>query len=304
MILFLLVSFMCFGEEKTESKKSYEVIQREEIDFLKTQLIKSNNKIDDLSKKIEVLENKGEKNLGLTYNVDQIYQNSVQYYDSALEFLKWIIGGMLLVLGYLKWDGNKKYEKERKEITKELDKRLERMWEENKELKQKIAEQEKGVERKTLELDEKIEGTTEEMNEKLKEVEYNTELAIAINKSKTEDRIEELKKLAEKYPKKADIYIQLGIYLINKKKYEEAILNFNIVKKLEPKIFSSYIFLGTAYEALGGEKKKKNNDIDAKKYFKMAINNYNKAIKLDPNSIVWKEQLKKIEKKLKELEEK
>ena len=155
MMLFLLVSFMCFGEKKTEPKKSYEVIQKEEIDFLKTQLIKSNNKIDDLSKKIEELEDKEEKKiaykddkgLGLVYNVDQIYQNSMQYYDKTIEFLKWLVGGMLLILGYLKWDGNKKYKKERKEITKELDKRVERMWEENKELKEKIAEQEQEVER-------------------------------------------------------------------------------------------------------------------------------------------------------------
>jgi Tfp pilus assembly protein PilN len=124
MMLFLLVSFMSFGEEKTEPKKSYEAIQREEIDFLKTQLIKSNNKIDDLSKKIEELEGKEENNFASTYSVDQIYQNSVQYYDKSLEFLKWIIGGMLLILGYLKWDGNKKYEKERKEITKECGQRM------------------------------------------------------------------------------------------------------------------------------------------------------------------------------------
>ncbi len=109
--------------------------------------------------------------------MDQIYQNSVQYYDKTIEFLKWIIGGMLLVLGYLKWDGNKKYEKERKEITKEVDKRMERMLLENKELKVKIAEQEENVKRKTLKLDEKIEKTTKEIDEKLKEVEYNTELA-------------------------------------------------------------------------------------------------------------------------------
>ncbi|MEI6855922.1 hypothetical protein [Psychrilyobacter sp.] len=62
MMLFLLLSFICFGEEKTNPQKSYEVIQMEEINFLKTQLIKSNNKIDDLSEKIEKLEYKEENN--------------------------------------------------------------------------------------------------------------------------------------------------------------------------------------------------------------------------------------------------
>lgn len=302
MILFLLVSFMCFGEEKTESKKSYEVIQREEIDFLKTQLIKSNNKIDDLSKKIEKLEDKGEKNLGLTYNVDQIYQNSVQYYDSALEFLKWIIGGMLLVLGYLKWDGNKKYEKERKEITKEVDKRMERMLTENAKLKEKAEEQEKEVERKTLELYETIEQTNKEMNEKLKEVEYNTELAIAINKSKNEEKIEELKKLVKKYPEKTKVYFELGSILIDEKNYEEAMSNFNIIKKLEPKNGGSYNVIGIGYEILGLNEKKKKNNIGAKKYFEEAIKNYELAMKLNPNEKLYVTNKKLAKKKLKELE--
>jgi septal ring factor EnvC (AmiA/AmiB activator) len=133
MMLFLLVSFMCFGEEKTEPKKSYEVIQREEIDFLKTQLIRSNNKIDDLSKKIEELEDKEENNLGLTYNVDQIYQNSVQYYDSALTDTKWlikIVGGIISALliiftalvGIFKINSDKKLEKERNEVRSEGEK--------------------------------------------------------------------------------------------------------------------------------------------------------------------------------------
>jgi len=128
---------MCFGEENIEIQKSYEVIQREDIDFLKTQLIKSNNKIDDLSKKIEKLEYKEENNLGLTYNVDQIYQNSMQYYDSALTDTKWLIERVGVIVSilltallgstwYIKNNNDKKLKEEKEEVTKELDKRMEK----------------------------------------------------------------------------------------------------------------------------------------------------------------------------------
>ncbi|MGB6130061.1 MAG: hypothetical protein WBG30_15050 [Psychrilyobacter sp.] len=312
MMLFLLVSFMCFGEEKIEPKKSYEVIQREEIDFLKTQLIRSNNKIDDLSEKIEELEDKGENNLGLTYNVDQIYQNSVQYYDSALTDTKWLIERVGVIVSilltallgstwYIKNNNDKKLKEEKEEVTKELDKRMERMLTENAELKKKAVEQEKEVERKTLKLYETIEQTNKEMDEKLKEVEYNTEFAIAINRSKNEDKIEELKKLVKKYPKKAEIYFELGIYLLNEKKYEEAIPNFNKINELEPKKNRGYAFLGLAYE-LWGDSKKEKNCIGAKKHFEEAIKNYKEKIKLNPKSIMYKESLEEVEQKLKELE--
>jgi len=304
IMLFLLVSFMCFGEDKVESKKSYEVVQREEIDFLKTQLMKSNNKIDDLSKKVEKLEYKkiekitykDDKGLSLVYNVDQIYQNSMQYYDKTIELLKWLIGGMLLVLGYLKWDGNKKYEKEKQEITKELDKRMERMLTENKELKEKIVEQEQGVERKTLELDKKI-----------KTVEFNTELGIAINKSEDEEKIEELKKLLEKYPKKINIYIELGFCLINKEQYEEAIENFNKVNEIEPEDASGHCFIGYAYEVWGENKEEKNNSKAAKQYFELAMENYKKSIKLKLSTSdleALKERIEKMKEKLEELKDK
>jgi len=308
MMLFLLVSFMCFGEEKIESKKPYEVIQREEIDFLKTQLIKSNNKIDDLSEKVEELEDKGENNLGLTYNVDQIYQNSVQYYDSALEFLKWIIGGMLLVLGYLKWDGNKKYEKERKEITKELDKRLERMWKENTELKEKIAEQEEEVGKKTLELDKKIEQTTKEMDKKIKTVEYNTKLAMAVNEKDKRESLKNLKDLIEEYPEEEMVNFQLAYYLQQFGKDEEAIKYYEKAIELKPDRGVTYFNCGRSREILGDEEKKKEekDNIKIKKDYKKAIENYEKRIELDSElelDFGLAEAAKeRVEKKLKELE--
>jgi tetratricopeptide (TPR) repeat protein len=178
------------------------------------------------------------------------------------------------------------------------------MWTENEELKEKISEQEEGINKKTSKLYETIEQTTKEMNEKLKEVEYNTELAIAINKSKNKDKIEELKKLVEKYPKKTKVYFQLGSFLIDEKNYEEAISNFNIIKKLEPKNGGSYNIIGLGYEIWGLNEKKKKNNIGAKKYFEEAIKNYELAMKLNPNKKTYVTNKKLAKKRLKELEDK
>lgn len=282
IMLFLLVSFMCFGEEKIEPKKSYEVIQREEIDFLKTQLIKSNNKIDDLSEKIEKLEYKEENNFTSTYSVDQIYQNSMHYYDSALKDTKWLIerAGVIVsilltaLIGstwYVKSNNNRKLEEERKviiidvkelnkETKNEVDKRVKRMWVENEKLKEKLVEQEKEVKRKTLKLDEKI-----------KDVEFNTELSIVLSESRDEERKMDLRRLIKKYSKNYwdKIYFQLGWTYENSNKYN-AILMYDEAIKLNSKYVEAYINRGKAYKHI-----EKYNE---------AIKDFDEAIELEPNN--------------------
>lgn len=317
MMLFLLVSFICFGEDKIEPQKSYEVIQREEIDFLKTQLIKSNNKIDDLSKKIEAFESNKSGNLGLTYNVDQIYQNSMQYYDKTISHVKWIAGiagaiiSLLLtaLLGstwYIKNNNDKKLKKEKQEITKELDKRVERMWKENTELKEKIEKQEEEIERKTLELDEKVERVNKEMDEKIKTVEFNTELAMAVNKKDKRESLKNLKDLIKEYPEKEMVNFQLAYYLQQLGKDEEAIKYYEKAIRLEPNESVTYFNCGRSREILGDEenKKEEKDNVKIKKDYKEAIKDYKKAIELDENYEIAEYAKGKVEEKLKELEEK
>lgn len=302
---------MCFGEEQTEPKKSYEVVQGEEIDFLKTQLIKSNNKIDDLNEKIEKLEYKEENNFASTYSVDQIYQNSMQYYDRTISHVKWIasIAGAIIsllltaLLGstwYIKKVGDKELKEKIQKETSKLDEKFNKRIEE---YNKKMIENEMKVES----LKQEYEKNIISIKKNVEKVEFNTELAIAINKSKNEDKIEELKKLVKKYPQKFQIYFELGVYLDVEKNYEEIIEIINKLKGLNTKKANRYLAIGCLYELLGKSKNEEKNYIDAKIYFEEAINNYKKAKKINLNakrSIGFQKGIERIEKKLEEMKEK
>lgn len=317
IMLFLLVSFMCFGEEKIEPKKSYEVIQREEI------LIK---KIDELTKKVEALENKEMKNivykddegLSLVYNVDQIYQNSVQYYDKTVKFIIFLITGvgavLAILLGLLSGFNNKKLKEERaeirddakdlkkevkeimkekkEEITKEVEKRLEEIRKENKQLKEKIEEQEKEVERKTLELDKKIE-----------ESEINIEVVQILTDGRVVDKERAFENLIARYPNLSSVYLHYGDYFYrDRREYENAIKWYEKALKIDNTNSEVYSWIGIAYEQLGDY-----NINNKKENYEEALKNYERAIKLEPNiedSIIIKERIEKVQKALKKLEEK
>ena len=73
LALFFIVSFLCFGVDTPDNKNIDKSTQmKEEIETLKTQVIELSNQVMKSNNKIDELEGKNGENLGLTYNIDQI----------------------------------------------------------------------------------------------------------------------------------------------------------------------------------------------------------------------------------------
>ncbi len=294
---------LSLGEEDKPLKSQDAKFLQEHISKLKNKTNELENKTNELENKTNELEKKIDRTIvykylkkdeseGVVYNIDQIYSNSLKYYDQTINDIKWLFGLMipfvLVVIGFFKWDSDKKLKEEREEIKVE-----------NEELK-------KDYENKIKDYKNKIKDIEDKFEKDLKKVEFNSRLGLAINKFNNKEKIEELKKIEEEIKKYDDndelrLYFELGYFI---EELGDKIKYYNRVIGLDDKYKEAYNNRGLAKynsENYGEALKDYDRAIELDDKYKDAYNNrgnvknnlgnyegalkdYDKAIKMDSNS--------------------
>ncbi|MGL5126406.1 MAG: hypothetical protein ACRC6U_10580, partial [Fusobacteriaceae bacterium] len=104
-----IVPTMAYEKIELESKIKILEIENEELKKISKKMEKEIEQIKKEQKK-EIRQEFKSKDLGVVYNIDQVYKNANEFYDNAfkqfVEEIKWILGILISVsgaiLGYLK----------------------------------------------------------------------------------------------------------------------------------------------------------------------------------------------------------
>ncbi len=291
--IFLLLTTMVFSEDS----------QIDETRELRERVVKLETIIERMEKEEESSTNYYKEAL---QDSKEIYKGAVENNDKMLNHVYWAISGVFALLtaflALIKWDNNKRLEKEKEEIKKDNERALKDLRTENKtllagvtlmqeEIKkldeklQKSFEKEieghrEWVEKENSDLDKKIEKIdenlqkideqTKEIREKHMETFINSEISSALLNKKPEERLKALKKLEEKvklYDEKVktELYYALGIC---SRENENKIDYLTKVIELNPIDVRAYSKRAFEYE-MNGEPER-------------ALSDYNKVIELNP----------------------
>lgn len=285
VVIFLLLTTMVFAEDS----------QIDETRELRERVVKLEAVIERMEK---------EQNSSTNYYKEalqdskEIYKGAVENNDKMLNHVYWAISGVFALLtaflALIKWDNNKRLEKEKEEIKKDNDLALKGLRVENKSLldgvtsmqeeikkleeklqnsfEKEIEKHRELVEKENKELKEKIDKIdkqTEEIREKHIETKINAGIIQALSKKTDEEKYEALKKIEEevkgfdeKY--KENLYFQIACY-INESNINEKIKYYNKAINLNDKEPSYYNNRGVTYHKIGDWEK-------ALKDFEEAIN--------------------------------
>ena len=321
-LLLVILNYSVFASGNLNENKSTEVSSQEKVIELSEQ---ENELKKIILKEIEEkIKKNDEKNLTLTYNIDQIYKNANDFYDNAfkqfIEEIKWILAIFLGVIGLLKikdiFDKNeiKKRlnsfeDKIRKEYENEIEKmnnlilkgefnreKIEIIYEENKnEKKIKIGKLESKIENEYLFFDNKEKKEAYIfIGRELEKINEDSQAINSYTKALTYERIDEIDIIA---------YNNRGILKDKKGLYDEALEDYK--KSIELKEDESpyrnlvllYLDLEKYEEALkyieiGIAKFPKSSSLSSvkgliearQKNYYKAIENYTRAIILNSNN--------------------
>lgn len=279
-------------QEITDENKKNEI----EIDLLRKNILKNEIKEKFQRTKIEKsLQNLEEQvkydikqefkdeGLGVVYNIDQIYKNANEYYESAFNHLKWIVGflGSLIVLAQYLFRKSEKKELDdiRAQITNRIDNFENNIIEKAQEKSQSFFMKEEEKLKKEIK---EIKNSQELELKKLKEYNLNQEFQLEYIKvvsfnQRIDTRIRQLENLLseEKYKEinKENILYQL------KEEYDSGPYLYEEYKDGYLKIYENILIL---------EKSKKNND----EKIKNILDGYIKAIWYQDRIYLLKQVLK------------
>ena len=296
-MFFFIVNVLCFSTGKNNSDDKL-IVKNHSTILIKSYQEETNEKIDGLNARIESLEKvikyrptTQKDNGGYIYNLDQIYSNSLRYYESTIKNMKWyfsILGSVFLAFfGLVKWDSEKKLKEEKGKIYKNIEKFEEEVIKINrilKELKQM---------KESFKIE--IEKTNEKMNYK-----YQFTLALVqetneMKKKHLENFVVPLANTQTEFDKIV-LYNTLGdLTKINEEKinyYSQAINlwtdSINLWADLidlskEKKLASNYFERGILFKRIANIYINSKNEVQFKIFLTKAINDFGEAIHLNQN---------------------
>ena len=289
IVLFFIVNILCFSTGNNDADEQV-IVKDYSTTLVRNYQESTEKEIEELNARIENLEKEikyrtiKEDNGGYIYNLDQIYANSIKYYDKAIDDIdnsigraQWILGLIvtmfIFLAGFFQFRNDKvlKEEKieiknENKELTTDLENKIIIL--EN-EVNKKIEKYEGLMKNQKIKFEKDMRIQEERFNKNIRLIEFNSELGIAINKKNNEERIEELKYIEMREfglsdTSKSRLYATLGYYTEG----FEAISYYNKVLNLKLEDKYSYFHRACLYYDL--------------KIYKKSRLDYNKVIDLDP----------------------
>lgn len=284
-----IVPIMAYEKIELESKIKILEIENEELKKISKKMEKEIEQIKKEQKK-EIRREFKSQDLGVVYNIDQIYKNANEYYENAFKHLVWIVGiigtilvGLLGLVGYAQYLFRKSEKKELDRIEAQMTSRIDNFQNNIIEKAQEKSQSFFIKEEKNLKKEiEKIKESQELELKKLKEYNLNQEFqleyikAVSFNQS-IDARITQLENLLseEKYKEinKENILYQL------KEEYDSGPYFYEQYKDRYLKIYENILIL---------EKSKENND----KKIKNILDGYIKAIWFQDRIYLLKQVLK------------
>lgn len=125
-----IVPIMAYEKIELESKIKILEIENEELKKISKKMEKEIEQIKKEQKK-EIRREFKSQDLGVVYNIDQIYKNANEYYENAFKHLVWIVGiigtilvGLLGLVGYAQYLFRKSEKKELDRIEAQMTSRI------------------------------------------------------------------------------------------------------------------------------------------------------------------------------------
>jgi tetratricopeptide (TPR) repeat protein len=107
-----------------------------------------------------------------------------------------------------------------------------------------------------------------------------------LEKKRYEDAIKEFEKAKEMNPNYSKVYTELGILYASLGQFQQAIDSYKKATTIDPSDAEAYSSLGVSFVSLGQKALEANNNAEAIDYSQQAVNYYQKAIQIKPDDFI------------------